>query len=117
VLPKPDKAAPAIEADAALLQRAFYNLMDNAIKVSPRGGKVEIKVSYSKDIATVSITDHGAGVAPVDLEKLFDAGSNKRTAGLDIVKSVVERHSGGMRVESELGIGSTFYCELPLKQA
>ncbi len=114
VLPKADKTAPVIEADTTLLQRAFYNLLDNAIKVSPREGQVTIKLSYAKDTATISIRDQGAGIAPVDLPKILEGG--KRSAGLAIVKSVVERHAGTMRVESELGTGSTFSCELPLKQ-
>lgn len=117
VLPKPDKAAPAIEADATLLQRAFYNLLDNAIRVSPREGQIEVKVTYSKEKVTVSIMDRGAGIAPVDLPNIFEGASRKRTAGLAIVKSVVERHGGKVRVESELGTGSTFHCELPIKQA
>ena len=119
VLPKADKTAPAIEADATLLQRAFYNLLDNAIRVSPREGQIEVKIAYSKDTATVSITDHGPGIAPVDLPKIFESGqgSRKRTAGLTIVKSVMERHGGLVRADSELGTGSTFHCELPLKQS
>lgn len=118
LLPKPDKTAPAIEADATLLQRAFYNLLDNAIRVSSREGQVEIKIAYSKERATVSITDHGTGIAPVDLPKIFDTGqdSRKQTAGLAIVKSVIERHGGKVRVESELGTGSTFHCEMPVSQ-
>ncbi len=114
VLPKTDKVAPVIEADPILLQRAFYNLLDNAIKVSPREGQVSIKVSYTKDTAAISITDQGAGIAPIDVPKILEGG--KRSAGLAIVKSVVERHAGKIRVESELGTGSTFTCELPLKQ-
>ncbi|MCL5429531.1 MAG: ATP-binding protein [Chloroflexi bacterium] len=116
VLSKPDKVA-AIEGDATLLQRAFYNLLDNAIRISPREGQVEIQVAYSKNKALVSITDHGAGIAPVDLPKIFDGGqgNRKRTAGLAIVKSVVERHGGHVWADSELGTGSTFYCELPLR--
>jgi two-component system phosphate regulon sensor histidine kinase PhoR len=118
VLPKAEKSGPVIEADATLLQRAFYNLMDNAIKVSPREGQIEVRINYSKDTATVSISDQGAGIAPVDLPKILEGGqaAGKRSAGLAIVKSVVERHGGSVKVESELGTGSTFHCELPLKQ-
>jgi len=116
VLPKAGKAAPVIEADATLLQRAFYNLLDNAIRVSPREGQIDVKVIYSKDKATVSITDRGVGIAPVDLPRIFEGDSHKRAAGLAIVKSVIERHGGSVRVESEVGTGSTFHCELPLKQ-
>lgn len=117
-LPKTEKSAPVIEADATLLQRAFYNLLDNAIKVSPREGQVEVRINYTKDAATVSISDQGAGIAPVDLPKILEGshGAGKKTAGLAIVKSVVERHGGSLKAESELGTGSTFHCELPLKQ-
>jgi signal transduction histidine kinase/HAMP domain-containing protein len=115
-LPKADKAAPAVEADATLLQRAFYNLLDNAIRLSPREGRIDVKIGYGKDRATVSITDRGPGIAAIDLPKIFDPGSRKRTAGLGIVKSVVERHGGRVSVDSELGTGSTFHCELPLTQ-
>lgn len=115
-LPKADKAAPAIEADQTLLQRAFYNLLDNAIRVSPREGQIDVKLDYAAETARVSITDRGPGIATVDLPKIFESDPRKRTAGLAIVKSVVERHGGRLRVESELGTGSTFHCELPIKQ-
>lgn len=107
---------PALEADRTLLQRVFYNLMDNAIKFSPRDGAVEVKTSFVKDSVTVSVTDHGAGIAPLDLPKAFETDPKKRrgASGLAIVKSIVERHGGRVWAESELGTGSTFYCELPL---
>ena len=105
-----------IESDAALLKRAFYNLLDNAIKVSPRGAKVDVVIDGAKDPLVVSITDHGPGIAPVDHPKIFASGTSGQIAGLAIVKSVIERHRGRVWVESELGTGSTFHCELPLRQ-
>ncbi|HLD94580.1 MAG TPA: ATP-binding protein [Anaerolineales bacterium] len=118
VLPKAERKAPVIEADATLLQRALYNLLDNAIRVSPRDGEVDIQIDYSEDKAVISITDHGPGIAPVDLPQIFDRsrGSHLPTAGLAIVKSVVDRHGGRAWVESELGTGSTFRLEFPLAQ-
>jgi signal transduction histidine kinase len=105
-----------IESDAALLKRAFYNLLDNAIKVSPRGAKVDVVIDGAKDPLVVSITDRGPGIAPVDHPKIFASGTSGQIAGLAIVKSVIERHRGRVWVESELGTGSTFHCELPLRQ-
>lgn len=117
VLPEAGKTMPVIEADETLLQRAFYNLLDNAIKVSPREGKIEVRVGYAKDKATVSFRDQGPGIAPLDLAKIFEnRESRPLPAGLAIVKSVIERHGGRVLVESELGTGSTFRLELPLTQ-
>jgi signal transduction histidine kinase len=117
LLSKSDKSAPAFEADTTLLQRAFYNLFDNAIRSSPRGGQIEVKIAHSKETSTISITDQGPGIAPVDVPKIFESDPHKRMTGLSIAKSVIERHGGRISVESELGTGSTFHCELPLKQA
>lgn len=109
------RSVPTLLADRTLLQRAFYNLLDNAVKFSPRGETVEIAIEFSKDSATVSVKDAGAGIAPLDLPRLFDSAD--KATGLAILRSIVERHKGRVWVESELGAGSTFYCQIPLKQA
>lgn len=106
-----------LQADRTLLQRALYNLLDNALKFSPRDGLVEIKTSFTKDKVIISVTDHGVGIAPLDLSRLFDANQGRKSSGLFIVKSIMERHGGRLRAESELGAGSTFYVELPLTAA
>jgi two-component system NtrC family sensor kinase len=119
----PEAALPVLQADRTLLQRAFYNLLDNAIKFSPRSSQVEIWLSPSDEAITLGFRDHGAGIAPVDLPHIFNRmyrPANQATGrsgglGLAIVKSIVERHNGRVWVESELGLGSTFYCLLPLK--
>lgn len=112
-----------ISADRALLQRAFYNLLDNAIKFSSMGGKVEIRVTKKQKRFIFSITDYGVGIAPLDQPKLFDKYSHpeigitdsKRGSGLGltIVRSITEKHGGKVWVESQLGKGSTFYLEIP----
>jgi len=106
----------SLQADRTLLQRALYNLVDNALKFSPRDGVVEITTRFGKDSVTLSVTDHGAGIAPLDLARVFEAkqGRGPGISGLLIVKSIVERHGGRVWAESELGTGSTFYMELPL---
>lgn len=121
----PDGATPTLEADRTLLQRALYNLLDNAIRHSPRNGKVEMWLAFTSDTLTIAIRDQGAGIALVDLPHVFDrlsrrsdqAGSTYGSLGLAIVKSIFERHNGKVWAESELGGGSTFYGQIPLKRA
>jgi two-component system phosphate regulon sensor histidine kinase PhoR len=109
----------SLQADRTLVQRGLYNLLDNAIKFSPRDGVVEIKASYSKDAVTLTVSDHGVGIAPLDLQRIFDPrqGGGRQASGLRIVRSIVERHDGRVWAESELGAGSTFHIELPLTAA
>lgn len=120
----PDAGLPTLQADRTLLQRAFYNLLDNAIKFSPRDGQVEIWLAPSEEAITLGVRDHGAGIAPVDLPHIFErmyqpakqAGERSGGLGLAIVKSIIERHDGRVWVESELGLGSTFCCQIPIQK-
>ena len=117
---------PSIEADQALLQQALFNLVDNAIKYTNPGGDVFIRLQTSEDQVVYIVEDNGIGISPADQQNLFEKFfqiSNKQGLeaggsglGLAIVKSIAEKHSGKVRVESQLGIGSTFYLELPLHQ-
>jgi len=118
---------PLIEADPVLLDRALHNLVDNAIKYTPHGGSVVILGRPSGDDKIVlGVKDSGVGISPIDQPRLFerffrivrrDGGKEKGSGlGLAIVKSIVERHHGRVWVESQLGEGSTFFIELPLRQ-
>jgi signal transduction histidine kinase len=111
-------AEKLLTADRTLLRSALYNLLDNAVKFSPRAAKVQIAASYGADKLTVAIRDTGAGIAPMDLPRLFDKpkGVQQASTGLAIVRSIVERHKGKAWAESELGAGSTFYIQIPLNQ-
>ena len=112
-----------ISADRALLQQALYNLLENALKFSSMGEKVEIRVTKQQEGFIFSIKDYGVGIAPLDQPKLFDkyfhpeisTTDSKRGGGLGltIVRSIVEKHGGKVWVESELGKGSTFFLEIP----
>ncbi|MEX2160349.1 MAG: ATP-binding protein [Anaerolineales bacterium] len=106
-----------LQADRTLLQRALYNMIDNAIKFNPREAPVEVKSTYSRDKVTVTVTDRGPGIAPLDLPDIFTAKpvKGRKSSGLAIVKSVIERHGGRVWAQSELGTGSTFFFELPLQ--
>lgn len=115
-----------IEADPALVNQALYNLVDNAIKYTLDGGKVEIKLGIENNSVVFEVQDNGIGVAPLDLPHMFEKfyRSGRREAysqrgtglGLAIVKSIVERHGGRVWVDSHLGKGSSFCMAIPLLQ-
>lgn len=118
--------AVSIRADAALLEQAIYNLVENAIKYTNVGGKVNIGVQLRSKTVLFEIRDTGIGIAPIDLPHMFEKyyRSAQREArqqrgtglGLAIVKTIAERHGGWVWVESYLGKGSTFYLEIPFEQ-
>ena len=117
---------PMLEADPGLLQQAMHNLIENAIKYTDPNGTVTVQARQQGEFMVFSVTDSGIGIAPVDQERLFekfyrapsrDARKRHGTGlGLAIVKSIAERHQGRAWLESQLGKGSTFYIELPLRQ-
>jgi signal transduction histidine kinase len=98
------------------------NLLDNAIKYTPTGGKVQIKVKHNNNQAWVSVIDNGPGIRSKDLPRVFEKFYRARTEldevpgtglGLAIVKTIVEQHGGQIWVESEVDIGSAFTIALP----
>lgn len=101
-----------VNADKDLLREAVANLVDNALRVSPRGGEVHLRVQGP----VISVEDHGPGIEESRLPALFerfqrsDSGSG---LGLAIARRVVERHGGTIRVATARGAGSTFTIELP----
>ncbi len=117
---------PYVEADQDLLQQALYNLVDNAIKYTDSGGDVSISLDVNSGEVIYRVEDNGIGISPADRQHLFEkffrvsgkSGIDEGGSGLGlaIVKSIAERHGGRVRVESELGVGSTFYLEIPLHQ-
>jgi two-component system phosphate regulon sensor histidine kinase PhoR len=105
------------------LSQALINLIDNAVKFTPAGGRVSLSARRTGDVGIVSVEDSGAGIPPEDLPRVFERffrGDRARTAqtggtglGLAIVKHTVERRGGAVRVESHLGRGSRFELRLP----
>jgi signal transduction histidine kinase len=122
----PKNTMPLIEADPALFQQAMYNLVENALKYTPQGGRVDVRLKILGDSMLFEVQDSGIGVAPVDQPRLFEkfyrggqreAREQKGSGlGLAIVKSISERHGGKVWLESELGKGSTFFLQVPLHQ-
>ena len=97
------------------------NLIENAIKFTPKGGKVTVEAEHGGDQVIVRVRDTGVGIAKKDLPKLFtkffqvDHTKLGAGLGLSICKRLVEAHGGKIRCESELGKGSTFSFTLPVK--
>jgi len=114
------KDVPKINADLDKVTQVFVNLLSNAIKYTPESGAISVKsVNLDKEIM-VEVTDTGEGVAPENLDKIFDkftrvtAEKKEGTGlGLPIAKDIVTLHNGRMWVKSELGKGSQFYFTLP----
>lgn len=113
----------SINLNAALIEQAFANLLDNAVKYSEPGGRIEIKATKTDAGVAVSFQDHGIGIAPEHLPRLFerfyraDPSRSRKLGGtglgLAIVKHIVNAHGGKMTVESAPGKGSEFVVHIP----
>jgi signal transduction histidine kinase len=114
-------------ADRARLHQVVMNLLGNAVKFTPEGGKINVNVAYVSPSpnATIRVTDNGHGIEPQDQAHIFDqfwqAGNSKKHPGdglglgLSIARDLVNLHGGRIRVESEgLNRGATFIVDLPL---
>ena len=122
VLVAPDELCIMLDGDK--MSQVFFNLVGNAIKYSPDGGRVEIVIEPRDACAHVEIRDQGLGLLPEDCDKVFEKfyrvnSSSTATIGgtglgLPITRYIVEAHGGRIWVESELGEGSRFQFDLPL---
>lgn len=119
----PQDPLPLILGDPQGLEGVFVNLISNAIKYTPPGGKITVSLTQEGDYLKVSVSDTGVGIPKEDLPRLFDKFYRVRTKetrqvigtglGLAIVKGIVEAHLGRIEVKSELGKGSVFTVYLP----
>jgi signal transduction histidine kinase/CheY-like chemotaxis protein len=120
--------SPRIELDAERIEQVLINLVGNALKFTPAGGSIVIRVRPHPELRQVeiSVQDSGVGIAPEDQARIFDEFAQVRHAhagnardgsglGLAIAKRIVEAHHGQLRVASTPGQGSTFSFTLPLK--
>ncbi len=108
--------------DENQLNQVFSNIINNSIKYRKKEIPLNIKISMKSNINSViySITDNGIGIAPKYLEKIWDVfyrinpkySESGDGIGLSLVKTIINKHNGKIWVESELGIGTTFYIEL-----
>jgi signal transduction histidine kinase len=105
-----------VNADKDLLREAVANLVDNAVRLSPRGAQVTLSVERGSGGPVIAVADEGPGIEEDRLPRLFerfqrsDSGSG---LGLAFARRVVERHGGTIRVKTRRGAGSTFLIELP----
>jgi two-component system phosphate regulon sensor histidine kinase PhoR len=121
VLDAPEEVV--VECDPSKLRQVVVNLVDNAVKYSPDGGRVVVAVRARPGLAAIEVTDQGIGIAPEAhdhiFEKFFRVDPEMRTGvggtglGLYISRELVQRMRGRLEVRSSPGVGSTFTVELP----
>jgi signal transduction histidine kinase len=116
-----------VQGDRDQLKQLALILLDNAIKYTPQGGKVRLELKQTERHAEFRVSDTGNGIAAQDLphvfERFYRADQSRRRdpggsgLGLSIAKWIVEQHGGEIRLESELGKGTTAIVRLPLPAA
>lgn len=111
-----------VSGDHNRLKQVFVNLVDNAYKFSRESGRIELSAVKQERVLQISVADTGEGIAPEDLHKVtekFYKGQSKFSGsglGLSICKEIIELHRGQLRVESELGKGTTVTITLPMER-
>lgn len=119
--------SPSIQCDEGLLQRAIHNLLSNALKFTPQGGRVEVSlnsypVEEDRGAIEISVRDNGVGISEEEREKIFEPFFRGKNAsmeeglglGLSLVKEVVDLHGGKILLQSEPNKGSIFSILLPI---
>lgn len=118
---------PQVDGNEDQIRRVFYNLVENAVKYTPRDGQVSLKIhsNHKKDLVTVLVSDTGSGIAAEHLPHLFErfyrveatrprySATKGSGLGLAIAKTIVEAHGGKIGVSSQFGEGSTFWVTFP----
>ncbi|MFB6097540.1 MAG: ATP-binding protein [Salinibacter sp.] len=107
------------------MNRIVENLLENGIKFTPEGGRVDLRVRTNREVAVLEVADTGIGMAPEQVSGLFRAFKQESEGlareyegsglGLSVVRRLVEAHDGTIDVETEKGVGSTFIVTLPLQ--
>jgi PAS domain S-box-containing protein len=115
---------PCVSADPRNMDEVFINVINNAIKYTPENGRIDVSADRVGDHVRITVADTGYGIPKEDIPKIFDKFyrvKNEKTRsisgtglGLPIVKGIVEAHLGTIKVESQLGHGTTFSILLPV---
>ena len=122
---------PEVFADRIRLRMALGNLAENALKYTPDGGAITFTASYDEHTLRLAVTDTGVGIAQEEQAKIFDRysrGSARQGPrgsgvieglglGLYVTRRIIEMHGGSIKLQSQVGVGSTFEISLPLGQA
>jgi len=119
-------ARTVVRADPEALGRAVWNLLDNAVKYSPDCKTISVSVSQVDGNVAIAVRDEGVGIPPAERGVIFEKfvrgtssdgrGTKGTGIGLSMVKHIVDAHGGEVRVESEVGQGSTFTILLPVEE-
>jgi signal transduction histidine kinase/CheY-like chemotaxis protein len=111
-----------VRADETRFRQMLMNLLGNAIKFTPEGGRIELTSHHVGDFVRIEVRDSGPGIPPDEKQRIFEAFHRMKQTdkavegtglGLAITRSLVELHGGQLDLESELGVGSCFYFTLP----
>jgi two-component system sensor histidine kinase KdpD len=113
---------PFVEMDDLLIQQVFVNLLENAVKYTPAGTPIEVSATADDKTIVVEVSDHGPGLPPSDLERVFEkfyrtSDSTKRPGaglGLAICRGIIELHGGKIYAENRPDGGAVFRFTLPL---
>jgi signal transduction histidine kinase len=122
-----DAIPPRVMLDPDRLRQVLINLIGNAVKFTPEGGRVDVALLAEPDAVVLQVTDTGIGIPHEEQERLFTRFFRSSLAqqqaipgsglGLSIARAIVDKHGGSMTVESEPGHGTTFRVRLPLLTA
>lgn len=120
-----DEMSVNLVADREKIERVLANIISNAVKYTPNGGKIEIELTHDKEenCCTICVKDSGQGIAEKDLPHVFERfyqSTNSKTGtgiGLALSKNYIDMHGGQITAESKVGEGATFTVILPLQQA
>ena len=118
------KKLPAVRADEQQLRQVLVNLVDNAVKYSPDGGPVDVRLTREDDHVLWRVSDRGLGIPPSERRRVFEKfyrldphmtrGIGGTGLGLYICRELVNRLDGRIWVESNNGKGSSFYVQIPV---
>jgi GAF domain-containing protein len=121
-----DEQLGIIRADERKVKQVLLNLLSNALKFTPEGGRIDVQGAARDGSAEISVTDTGVGIAPEDQDRIFEEFRQVGTAykkvegtglGLAISRKFIELHGGKIWVTSKVGSGSTFTFTLPLQRS
>jgi hypothetical protein len=117
-----DPGIPTVMGDHDRLMQTLSNLLGNAIKFTPEGGNVRLRLTHSGNEVRLSVADTGIGISPTDLPRVFDrfwrahdTTSKGAGLGLSIACGIIEAHGGRIWAESQQGVGTTLTFSLPVK--
>ena len=119
-----DEGLGMIRADERKVKQVLLNLLSNALKFTPKGGRIDVRAGVRDEVVEISVTDTGVGIAPEDREAVFEefrqvGRADKKVEGtglgLALARKFVELHGGRIWVKSEVGVGSTFTFTIPVR--